>query len=374
MSTDRRTWLKQSSFALAGLGLIPTLSNAEVRKDSFGEKKFFDPANPIWLNSNENAYGPSPLAQKAILNAYKKSNRYPDDYLPLLKKKIAEHWGVSTENILLGAGSSDIIGLACQHTSKTKGHILTSEPSYKVWNGQASSFGHSFKRIPLTDEKKTDLPKVVEAINNETRMVYFCNPNNPTGTFVEVSQLKDHVSAASQKTFVFIDEAYTEYAGLPSLASLAITDPNVVVAKTFSKVYGLAGARVGYAIAHPDTIKLLSSYQPWPDAGVSMVSCNAAMASLDDKEFVTHCREKAKAARATCYDCFKTLSLEYIPSSTNFILFNIDKIKGDFINLMQAKNIYVQFREHFGGKWCRVTMGTTEEMLQFCGALKEIVS
>jgi histidinol-phosphate aminotransferase len=381
MPTDRRTWLKQSSFALAGLGLIPTLSYAEVHNYSptessrtSGEKKFFDPAKPIWLNSNENAYGPSPFAQKAILETYKRSNRYPDDYLPLLKKKIAEHWSVGTENILLGAGSSDIIGLACLHTSKTKGHILTSEPSYKVWNGQASSFGSSFKRIPLTDEKKTDLPKVVDAVNDETRMVYFCNPNNPTGTFVEVSQLKEHVAAACQKTFVFIDEAYTEYAGLPSLASLAITNPNVVVAKTFSKVYGLAGARVGYAIAHPDTIKSLSSYQPWPDAGVSMVSCNAAMASLDDIEFVTHCREKAKAARATCYDCFKQLSLEYIPSSTNFILFNIDKIKGDFTNLMQAKNIYVQFREHFGGKWCRVSMGTTDEMLQFCNALKEIAS
>jgi histidinol-phosphate aminotransferase len=226
----------------------------------------------------------------------------------------------------------------------------------------------------LTNEKKTDLPKVVEAINHETRMVYFCNPNNPTGTFVEVAQLKDHVTAASKKTFVFIDEAYTEYAELPSLASLAITNPNIVVAKTFSKVYGLAGARVGYAIAHPDTIRALSSYQPWPDAGVSMVSCNAAMASLDDKEFVLQCREKAKEARETCYDCFKKLSLEYIPSSTNFILFNIDKIKGDFTGLMQAKNIYVQFREHFGGKWCRVSMGTTEEMQQFCTALKEIVS
>jgi len=367
MQTDRRTWLKQGSFALAGLGLIPAFSYGE-------ERKFFDPANPIWLNSNENAYGPSPLAQKAILEAYRKSNRYPDDYLPVLKKKIAEHWNVGVENILLGAGSSDIIGLACQHASKTKGHILTSEPSYKVWNGQASSYGCSFNRIPLTSEKKTDVAKVVEAINDETRMIYFCNPNNPTGTFVEVSQLKDHAVAASEKTFVFIDEAYTEYAELPSLASLAVTNRNMVVAKTFSKVYGLAGARVGYAIAHPDTIKSLSGHQPWPDAGVSMVSCNAAMASLDDKEFVKQCREKAKSARETCYDCFKKLSLEYIPSSTNFILFNIDKIKGDFTGLMQAKNIYVQFREHFGGKWCRVSMGTTEEMQQFCAALKDIAS
>ena len=367
MLTDRRSWLKQSSFALAGLGLIPTISWAE-------EKRFFNPANPIWLNSNENAYGPSPFAQKAMLNAYKNSNRYPDDYLPLLKKKIAEHWNVGAENILLGAGSSDIIGQACYHASRTKGHIVTAEPSYRVWNSQASSFGLSFNRIPLTDEKKIDPGKMVSAITNETRMVYFCNPNNPTGTFVDTSPLKEPVSAAAEKTFVFIDEAYCEYAELPSLASLAIANPNVVVAKTFSKVYGLAGARVGYAIAHPDTIKSLSSYQPWPDASVSMVSCHAAMASLDDADFVKQCREKAKQAREMCYDCFKKLSLEYIPSSTNFILFNIDKIKGDFTNSMQTKNIYVQFREHFGGKWCRVSMGTVEEMQQFCTALKEIAS
>jgi histidinol-phosphate aminotransferase len=365
MLTDRRSWLKQSSFVLAGLGLAPIVSSAD-------EKKFFSPANPIWLNSNENAYGPSPMARKAMMESYKNSNRYPDDYIPLLKKKIAEHWGVATENILLGAGSSDIIGLSCHHAAKTKGHVITAEPSYRVWNNQASSFGLSFKRIPLNEQKKTDLKKMVEGIENDTRMIYICNPNNPTGTFAEISELKDHSSAASKKTFVFIDEAYTEYADLPSLAMLAASNQNIVVAKTFSKIYGLAGARVGYAVAHPETIKSLSSYQPWPDAGVSMVSIAAAIASLDDKDFVKQCREKAKQAREMCYECFKKLSLDYIPSSTNFILFNLDKIKGDFTGLMQTKNIYVQFREHFGGKWCRVSMGTIEEMQQFCDALREI--
>ena len=366
MPTDRRAWLKHSTFALAGIGLSPLFSSAE-------DKKFFSPVNPIWLNSNENAYGPSSLAQKAIMEFYKKSNRYPDDYIPLLKKKIADHWNVGTENILLGAGSSDIIGLSCQHVAKAKGHIITADPSYRVWNNQASSFGLSFIRIPLNEEKKTDLPKMVGSINHETRMIYLCNPNNPTGTFAEMATLKDHSLAAAVNTFVLIDEAYTEYAELPSLATVAISHPNIIVAKTFSKIYGLAGARVGYAIAHPDTIRSLSSYQPWPDAGVSMVSIAAAMASLDDKDFVKQCREKAKEAKQMCYDCFKKLSLDYIPSSTNFILFNIDKIKGDFTGLMQAKNIYVQFREHFDGKWCRVSMGTIEEMQQFCNALKGIV-
>jgi histidinol-phosphate aminotransferase len=155
---------------------------------------------------------------------------------------------------------------------------------------------------------------------------------------------------------------------------LAIKNPNIIAAKTFSKIYGLAGARVGYAIAHSETIQSLSAFQPWPDAGVSMVSSVAAIASLDDQDFVKECREKARQARQMCYDCFKKLTLDYIPSSTNFILFNIDKIKGDFTGLMQAKNIYVQFREHFGGKWCRVSMGTVEEMEQFCNALKQIAA
>ena len=169
----------------------------------------------------------------------------------------------------------------------------------------------------------------------------FCNPNNPTGTLVDPAQLKEHAEAGAQKTFVFIDEAYTEYADIPSLATWAVTNPNVVVAKTFSKVYGLAGARVGYAVAHPDTIKSLSIFQPWPDAGVSMVSCNAALASLDDHDFVKQCREKAKAAREMCYDCFHKLSLEYIPSATNFVLFNIDKLKGALLRAISNANLQI---------------------------------
>src|SRR5436190_11225207 len=184
MPTDRRTWLKQSSFALAGLGISPILSVRE-------RKYFFTPADSILLNSNENAYGPSPRAQNAIMEVYKNSNRYPDDYILLIKKKIAAHWNVATENILLGAGSSDTIGLACQHVAKTKGHIITAEPSYRVWNGQASSFGLSFKRVPLNEEKKTDLPKMIQSVTNETRMIYFCNPNNPTGTYADINQLKE---------------------------------------------------------------------------------------------------------------------------------------------------------------------------------------
>ena len=125
---------------------------------------------------------------------------------------------------------------------------------------------------------------------------------------------------------VLIDEAYTEFADLPSLKDLAVKNPNIVVAKTFSKIYGLAGARIGYVIAHAATIKKLSAFQPWPDANISAVTVAAASAALKDQAFVKDCKEKIAQARELCYKTFKELSLEYIPSHTNFILFDIGKI------------------------------------------------
>jgi histidinol-phosphate aminotransferase len=241
-----------------------------------------------------------------------------------------------------------------------------------VWNGQPETFGLKFNRVPLNADRQLDLEKMLGQIDADTRMMYVCNPNNPTGKYVEHQKLKDFVLESSKKSIVLVDEAYTEFAGLPSLAEEAVKNPNIIVAKTFSKIYGLAGARVGYAIAHPDTINKLASLQAWRDMSVSMVTAAAASASIDDQDFVKDCAAKTAKARELCYNCFKELGFEYIPSNTSFILFNIEKIKGDYPAQMQAKNIFVQYRNHFGGKWCRVSMGTIEEMQEFCSALKTI--
>jgi histidinol-phosphate aminotransferase len=210
-------------------------------------------------------------------------------------------------------------------------------------------------------------------MDSDTRMMYVCNPNNPVGNYVLDHLLRDFVTECSKKCMVLVDEAYTEFPDVPSLIDLAVQNPNIVIAKTFSKIYGLAGARIGYIIAHPDTIKKAGALQPWPDANVSTATVAAASAALKDQAFVKDCRMKIAQARELCNKTFKELSLEYIPSHTNFILFYIDKIGSDFSKKMQAKNIYVQYREHFGGKWCRVSMGTIEEMQSFCSALKSIV-
>lgn len=363
-NSSRRQWLRNTTAALAGLSLTPAIFATE--------KERYRAAGIILLNGNENAYGPSAAARKVMTEVAGNSNRYPDDHVSILKKQVAGFWGVGIENILFGAGSSEFLGLVSLLVSSTKGKIITAEPSYRVWNGQAGSFGLGFKRMPVANDKTLDLSAMMSAIDADTRMMYVCNPNNPTGTYVEDQLLRNFVIESSKKCMVLVDEAYTEFADLPSLKDLAVKNQNIVVAKTFSKIYGLAGARIGYVIAHPDTIKKLSAFQPWPDANISVVTVAAASAALKDQAFVKDCKEKIAQARDICYKTFKELSLEYIPSHTNFILFNIGKIGPGFSQKMQAKNILVQYRDHFGGKWSRVSMGTIDEMKTFCSALKSI--
>jgi len=364
-NSSRRQWLRNTATVLTGMSLAPTLFATE--------KERYRAAGIILLNGNENAYGPSAAARKAMSETLGNSNRYPDDQTSSLKQQIAEFWGVGSENILLGAGSSEFLGLTSLLVSSTKGDIITADPSYRVWSGQAESFGLGFKRVPLANDKTLDFAGMMSAISADTRMIYVCNPNNPVGTYVEDHLLRNFVTECSKKCMVLVDEAYTEFPNLPSLKDVAIKNQNVVIAKTFSKVYGLAGARIGYVIAHPATIQKLAVFQPWPDANVSLASVAAASAALKDQAFVKDCREKIAQAREMCYKTFKELSLEYIPSHTNFILFNIGKIGAGFSEKMKTKNIFVQYRDHFAGKWCRVSMGTIDEMRSFCSALKSIV-
>lgn len=363
-NSSRRQWLRTTATVLTGISLAPSLLATERER--------YRAAGIILLNSNENAYGPSLATRKAMAEALASSNRYPDDNIPNLKQQIADFWQVEKENILMGAGSSEFLGLTSILVSSKKGNVIIAEPSYRVWNNQAESLGLNFVRIPLNSERNHHLGNMMSAIDIKTRMIYVCNPNNPVGTSLDDQLLRDFTMECSKKCMVLVDEAYTEYANLSSLKDMAVKNPNIIIAKTFSKIYGLAGARVGYVIAHPDTINKLSKFQPWPDANLSAVSAAAASAALKDQAFVSDCRQKTKLAREMCYSAFKELKLDYIPSNTNFILFDINKIGSGYSQKMQAKNIFVQYRNHFGGKWCRISMGTLEEMNSFCEALKEI--
>jgi histidinol-phosphate aminotransferase len=213
-NSTRRQWIRKTASAVAAMSIAPSLFATERER--------YRAAGIILLNSNENAYGPSEATRKAMAEALGNSNRYPDEQLPVLKKEIADFWGVGKENILMGAGSSEILGLTSLLVSSTKGHLITADPSYRVWNSQAESFGLSFKRIPLANDKTHDLGGMMSAINADTRMIYVCNPNNPVGTYVEDHLLRPFVEECSKKCMVLVDEAYTEFASLPSLKDIAV--------------------------------------------------------------------------------------------------------------------------------------------------------
>jgi histidinol-phosphate aminotransferase len=366
MSTSRRTWLKQASLTAAALGLGRSLEAMPL-------SPAVDPVGRmILLNSNENAFGPSPSVVKAMMAAAGKSNRYSDDEVKELVRKIAAFHGVSPENIIMSAGSSEILGQTALMAAKQGGNAITAEPSFNPWTRLAKEFGVNVNAVPLTRDHMLDLDRMRSSIDAQTRMMYVCNPNNPVGNFVAVEKLRGFVEECSAKCMVLVDEAYTEFAEIPSMAKLAVSNRNIIVAKTFSKIYGLAGARIGYAIAHPETIRKFEALQSWPNGQLGQVNVAAAVAALDDQAFVRSCREKTAECRSYCADTFKKLNLNYIPSQTSFMMFNVDPIRCDYPAAMQKQNIMVQHRNHFGGKWCRVSMGTLDEMKAFARALEHI--
>lgn len=366
-TVHRRAWLRQSSLAIAGLTLA-----GKVSADT-GHFNRFVPAGPIRLTSNENPYGPSPMARKAMADAILSSNRYPWDNTTALREQIGGRYSLSRDHVLMGAGSSEILGLVAQYAALSKGNAITAFPSFQIWVPAAEKLGLQIIRVPLTPDKKHDLPAMMSKLSHATRLMYVCNPNNPTGTTLPSAAVKNFVEEVSRKCLVLLDEAYIEYCDEPTLAGLVASNKNIVIAKTFSKIYGLAGARIGYALAHPDTIRELAGLQPWQNAGTSAVSLAAAIASLQDKEFLRTSKQSNRQANDFTMKELKSLGLDCIPSNTNFLYYSLKSFNGNWQDQLRGKNILTGRIVEEEGKWTRTTIGTMEEMQAFIAAAKQLV-
>ena len=374
-SIHRRAWLRQSSLAIAGLtfaGKMAASAN-DQRYRSLPQITGTPFGGPIRLTSNENPYGPSPMARKAMAEAIAGSNRYPWDTTTVLREQIGQRFGLTKENVLMGAGSSEILGLVAQYASLNKGNAITADPAFRIWIPAAEKMGLEVIRVPLTRDKKHDFPAMLGKLNSATRLVYVCNPNNPTGTILPSEDVKSFIEEVSKRSLTLLDEAYIEYCDQPTMANMVATNKNLVIAKTFSKIYGLAGARIGYALAHPDTIGQLAGLQPWQNAGTSAVSLAAAIASLQDKEFIASSKESNKLAGAYAAKELKVMGFECIPSNTNFLYYSIKSFNGNWPELLRAKNILTGRIVEEEGRWTRTTVGTMEEMQAFIAAAKQLV-
>lgn len=366
---NRRDWLRNSA-ALLGSMLLP-VSEMASRNSAFpllmGDK------TPIKISQNENPYGPSPLAIKAMTEQLTKGNRYALPLIGEFKTALAKMHKVKDTQILIGSGSSEILALSTfLAAERGKGQLIAADPTFKIWLKPAERVGLDVKWIPLDKTMSHDLTRMSEAVSDKTKFIYICNPNNPTGTVLNDGDLRSFIKKHAPNNYIVIDEAYTEYADAPSVSDMVAEFPNLIIAKTFSKIYGMAGLRIGYAIAQEEVITNMSKYQAWANAGVSNVSIAAAFAGLSD---TAHC-EKAKVenakVRSFTEGVLKEKGFEFVPSKTNFLFFNVHHLNFDFAAEMGKNGILLRNWEAAGKKYARVSLGTMDEMQGFAEVLRKI--
>ncbi|UII22865.1 pyridoxal phosphate-dependent aminotransferase [Fulvivirga ligni] len=391
-SINRRTWLRSSILTVGGAAVLPHLAWGETAKapitlDNFGRASyspFFKEYIPrqleevalkAKLNANENPYGPSPKAIEAFRDMATKGNRYAWKELFDLIDKIAAKEGVSSKHIIMGPGSSDLLEkVGMVFFFEKGGNVVSADPSYMSLMKVAEATGAEWKPVPLKDDWSHDLEAMEKAIDSNTKLVYICNPNNPTGTLTDAQELYDFCSRVSEKVPVFVDEAYLEF--MPekdqkSMVSLVSKGKDVIVARTFSKIHGMAGIRVGYVVGQPETLNRINKITRG-GMGITLPSVYAAKASMDDVEFQTKTRKLNNEAKEYVYASLKKQGFEYVPSYTNFMIFPLAMDGQAYLDKMYAQGVGVRSFEILGKSWCRVSMGTMDEMKLFTEALQQV--
>lgn len=366
MHTNRRRWLQQFALGAAALSFPEWPARAaELSK----HEKAGNPIHPIRLSSNENPYGPSPKAIQAMMKAIQSSNRYNWEIQQELTQELARHLQLTVDAFLLGAGSTELIDLVVQWASREPGKLLMPNPSYNYWTSTAQRYGLQTQSVDLGTDKKIHPDALLQQIDRSTRLIYICNPNNPTGTTCNPDALREFIRKATESAVVLMDEAYLDYTDAPSMAPLTAELPNLIVVKTFSKIHGLAGARIGYLMAHPHTVEELGNLQSWNGGTLSSVSAAGALASLKDAAFLHSSKIKNQQVRKEALQEFQRRKITAIPSETNFIYFSTESFAADYFGLLKEANISGTRIYEETGKWTRITVGTQEEMKAFFKAI-----
>jgi histidinol-phosphate aminotransferase len=369
---SRRQWLKTSTMAVAGLVTGPRLIASE--NEAYFQEHFFEEDRLIRLESNESPFGISEKAKEAVHSSMALSNRYPHGHYPQLTNLIAEREGISPDHIILGAGSTEVM-VTLIHWAKTRGEILVGDPTYFDFIYYAGQADCPLSKIKLTDTFEHDLEAMEKRISRETALVYICNPLNPTGSISPADGLRRFCRSASERALVVVDEAYHEYVENPAYSSmmdLVKEGKNVVVTRTFSKIFGLAGLRIGYGMAAPPIIgrlkKLSRNFAP-----VSWLSLKAAIASYKDREFIRRVKEKNGQMKRYLSGELKRLGLSFIPSQTNFVLFQVDRDAKQLAEKFERQHILIRPFSFHGHHWIRVSIGTRTELQAFVSALADFI-
>lgn len=333
-----------------------------------------DEAGIVKLASNENPLGVSPLAKQAIEETLADIARYPDGNAFVLKQAICDKFGVTANQIVPGNGSNDVLEIAARAFLSPGLEAVFSQHAFAVYPLVTQAVGATGITVPAKDYGH-DLNAMRAAISAKTRMVFIANPNNPTGTLLDQSELYGFLCDLSKHVLVVLDEAYDEYLSdarkSKSIDWLPEFD-NLIVTRTFSKAYGLAGLRVGFALAHPAVADMMNRVrQPF---NVNSVAQAAAAAALKDDDFVSRSRELNDAGMQQMIDGLNKLGLRYIPSFGNFVSFYVPDAAVINRKLLEKGVIVRPIFAYEMPDWLRVSIGLPEENARFLKAMEEILA
>jgi histidinol-phosphate aminotransferase len=378
--TTRRDWLKSTLLLAGSLPVGTSLAETLLRAPASEiEQKFYasrsDDKIKVRLNSNENPYGPSEKAKQAIIKILSEGNRYTFEAIKELKEILATKEGVTADHIAIGAGSADLLAATGAAFSLEGGRILSGFPTYPTLMAYAEVFKTTWDKVNVNQELVYDYTAVASQLKSDTKLVFVCNPNNPTGTLVDPQKVKSFCEEVSKTVPVFADEAYMDFlepSQQVSMVDLVKRDANVIVSRTFSKVYGLAGLRIGYLIAKPDIIKKIT--RTHPGFPVSQVAIAAAKASLGDTGFMEMTRKKNAEARKHLTDYLDKKKFFYGKSHTNFVMFDAKTDALQTLNKFADKGIAIRVWDYNSMQWLRVSIGTLDEMKIFTKTFDEVLS
>lgn len=321
-------------------------------------------AGPIRLMGNENPYGPSPRAAEAVRANVERAWQYVFSEQRRLVSMIAEREGVSPDNVMITAGSAEALRISALMTCRHGGELVAATPTFPFLQLYAKRIGATIKEVPLDSGMTHDLDAMAQAVSGDTRLVYVCNPNNPTGTVLPADDLSRFIEAIPAGVMTVVDEAYVDLLDEPEQASmvkLVRAEKEVFLTRTFSKIHGLAGLRVGFVIAPAPIIKQAKALRM--SLG-NVLSLNAAIASYEDVEFQAFSVGKIREAREVLYEFCRQHDLNFTASAGNFVLVKTTRVNA-FREFLRGKQILVGGSYAGYEDWCRISLGTVEQMRHF---------
>lgn len=338
-------------------------------------KQQFNLQKVVKLASNENPFGCSEKVKESLQQAVNQMAIYPDGYAAKLRKKLAKMLNVEENQLIFGNGSDEIVQIICRAYLMPGVNTVMATPTFPQYKHNAVIEGAEIREIPLT-EGAHDLEKMLEAIDEQTRVVWVCNPNNPTGVYIDKESLDVFIERVPKTTLIVLDEAYYEYVtenNYPNSLSYLSTYENVIVLRTFSKAYGLASLRIGYGISNPALIREMEpAREPFNTNVFAQV---AAEAALDDQAFIQSCRKQNEEGLKQFYQFCEDYNLQYYPSQGNFILIDFQKDGQKLFEDLLQRGFIVRSGKALGFPTSlRITIGSKEENEAIIEELKQLIS